>query len=295
MKKVLAFGEILWDKIDGKYHLGGAPLNFVAHAKKCGMHSGIVSCVGNDELGENALKKVDELGVSTSLILRRNKKTGVVNVEIKDGQPEYEILRPRAFDYIDFGRINKYLIHEYSYFYFGSLIQRSDSSREALYHILEEFEFEEVFFDVNLRRDCYSAETIETSLKYCTILKIGDEEITTVQELIPELKADDFERFSILVTENYPNVKIIITTAGAEGSYIYEHGKLHHIPTEVVKVVDAVGAGDSFSAAFLTNYTETNDVIKAATIANKVGGYVASQRGAIPVYSDELIGQISSF
>ncbi|MEQ8238285.1 MAG: PfkB family carbohydrate kinase, partial [Cyclobacteriaceae bacterium] len=274
MARVLAFGEILWDKIEEDYHLGGAPLNFAAHAWKCGLKSGIISCVGNDSLGEKAIEQVKKLGVATDLILRRNKKTGVVNVTIEDGQPSYEILKPRAFDYIDFGRLNEYLIPNYQYFYFGSLIQRSDSSKAALYHILDNYSFEEVFFDVNLRRDCYTSETIDKSLRYCTILKVGDEEVSTIQELIPHVKAEGFEMFSKTVIRNYPNIRRIITTAGSEGSYIFEDSILHHVPTEPVKVVDAVGAGDSFSASFLATFTKTNNVVQSATIANKVGGFV---------------------
>lgn len=288
MDKVLAFGEVLWDRINDQFHLGGAPLNFAAHAKKCGLESGIVSCVGNDKLGEEALTQIKDLGVYTDLIQRRNKKTGLVNVTVENGQPTYEIIRPRAFDYIDIGSLSEHHISAYNYFYFGSLIQRSESSREALYHILDNYSFEHIFFDVNLRRDCYTADTINKSLQYCTILKIGDEEISTVQKLLPYLVAEDFKGFAEAVVKFYAKIKIIITTAGSEGAYIYEQSKLHHVPTEPVKVVDAVGAGDSFSAAFLTVYARTKDIIQSATVANKLGGYVATQRGAIPAYSADI-------
>ena len=98
----------------------------------------------------------------------------------------------------------------------------------------------------------------------------------------------DFETFGQSISRQYDQVKTIIITAGGEGCYVYHEGNIRRIPTEKITVVDTVGAGDAFSAAFACVHYQTGDPIKAATIANKVGGFVASSRGPIPGYSKEL-------
>ncbi|MFT6136024.1 MAG: fructokinase [Cyclobacteriaceae bacterium] len=291
-KRVLSFGEILWDLIDEEAHLGGAPLNFAAHVKKCGCDSAILSCLGNDRLGEKAFDEVGKLGIDTSLIMRRNKKTGLVNVILHNGIPEYEILKPVAYDYIDLGRIDLAVIKTYDVFYFGTLIQRSASSRESLYHLLEGISFKEVFYDVNLRKDSYTQEHIDKSLNFCTILKINDEEIQELSLMFYDEALDNTE-FCERLIEARPKIHTVIITAGGEGSFIYHEKKLTHIAPNSVEVADTVGAGDAFSAGFISTLLRTGDVLKSAETASVLGGFVASKSGAIPVYTEELIQLLS--
>ena len=285
--KALVFGEILWDIIEGEHHLGGAPLNFAAHVKQCGQTSCIVSCLGKDKLGDEAFRLVKGLNVDVSMIQRADIRTGFVPVTLKDGQPDYVITKDVAYDYIESGQLDYSSIHDFDFFYFGSLIQRNQVSRETLYNILDRHQFEEIFYDVNLRKDSYDQEIIEQSLGHCTILKVNDEEVGVISQMLFDEK-QGFEEFSQSIRQQYDQVKTIIITAGGEGCYVYNDDKLTKIPTEKIKVVDTVGAGDSFSAAFACMHYQTGDPIKAATIANKVGGFVASSRGPIPSYTPEL-------
>lgn len=287
MTRVLAFGEILWDIIDGKYHLGGAPLNFAAHVSQGGLYAGILSCIGIDKIGDDALSAVEKIGLDTSLILRRNKRTGIVKVNTTNGQPDYDIIENVAFDYIDVGRLEHDKIATYDIFYFGTLIQRHISSRESLHEIFDRHTFKQVFYDVNLRKNCFNREHIEYSMGHCTMLKVNDEEVAVIGELLGFGK-QDASGFGQEITSRYPNIQTVIVTAGGEGCYIFANKSLTHIPSSPVKVADTVGAGDSFSAAFVVVYSQTGDVVKAATIANKVGGFVASQHGPIPAYTDEI-------
>jgi len=285
--KALVFGEILWDIIEGEHHLGGAPLNFAAHVKQCGQSSCIVSCLGKDQLGDEAYRLVKGLDVDVSMIQRVDIRTGFVPVTLKDGQPDYVITKDVAYDYIEAGQLDHASIPEFDFFYFGSLIQRNQVSQEALQSILERHQFEEVFYDVNLRKDSFNQEIIEQSLRRCTILKVNDEEVGVLSQMLFDEK-QDFETFGQAISRQYDQVKTIIITAGGEGCFVYHEGEITRIPTEKITVVDTVGAGDAFSAAFACVHYQTGDPIKAATIANKVGGFVASSRGPIPGYSPEL-------
>jgi len=283
--RVVSFGEILWDIIDGVPHLGGAPFNFAAHAVQCGSEASMISCVGRDGFGEEAIKRATELGLDTSWIETNDTlPTGTVEVTLQHGQPDYTIKTNVAYDVIQ--GPSSFIVGA-DVFYFGTLAQRDQRSRSALYHLLTKGKFSHVFYDVNLRKESYTKEIISESLAYCTLLKLNEDEVHTLSPLLFN-RSGDVAGFCTTLQHHYPNIRIIIVTAGERGCFIHEGGHLVHIPGKMVEVQDAVGAGDSFSAAFMHAYTRTGDVIESGRVANEVGAYVASCAGAIPEYSPEL-------
>lgn len=287
--KVLAFGEILWDIIEGQPYIGGAPFNFAAHVVKNGGAASILSSVGNDELGRKAVEAAAGLGVDTSLIVTHPKRpTGTVDVFLKDGQPDYTIHEGVAFDEIRIEETGSIPGGPFDVFYFGSLAQREQVSRETLDRILGKFSFREVFYDINIRKSYYSPTIIRSSLDRATIFKINDQESLLVSRLFygSELPLEDFVQ---RIVQDF-SVPVVIVTAAEKGCYVFSGPGFHHVPAVPVTVADAVGAGDAFSAAFITQLLSGSDVVTAARRANAVGGYVASQRGAVPAYPEGLVG-----
>ncbi len=286
--RVLAFGEILWDIIEGREHLGGAPFNFAAHMAQCGNDVKIISRIGNDSLGMRARNLSEIHGVDTSWIQTDHVfPTGIVDVTLSDGQPDYVIRENAAFDYISSDSIWTGLAENaFDVFYFGSLVQRNAVSAQTLARILSQGQFKHVFYDVNLRKLCYSEDILRDSLSACTILKLNRDEIGMITEIFGAGHLSE-EEFSKYIKALYPAIKIIIITAAEAGCFIYE-SQFHHVPGIPVKVRDAIGAGDAFSAAFMHMYAATGDAGTAARVANNVGAFVATQTGAIPTYSDEI-------
>ena len=287
--KVLAFGEILWDIIEGQPYIGGAPFNFAAHVVKNGGEASILSSVGNDELGRKAIEAAAGLGVDASLMATHPKRpTGTVDVFLKDGQPDYTIHEGVAFDEIRMEESGSISGGPFDVFYFGSLAQLEQVSRETLDRILGKFSFREVFYDINIRKSYYSPTIIRSSLDRATIFKINDQEALLVSRLFygAELPLEGFVR---RIAQDF-SVPVVIVTAAEKGCYVFSGSGFHHVPAVPVTVADAVGAGDAFSAAFITQLLSGSNVITAARRANAVGGYVASQRGAVPAYPEGLVG-----
>lgn len=286
--KALAFGEILWDIIDGNPHLGGAPLNFAAHISQCGAKSFIISRVGTDNLGRRTLTRVEEVGVSTKYIQSDpSHETGTVKITLTHGQPDYLIQKEVAYDYIEYTHaLDRLKKTAFDLFYFGSLAQRSPKSAETLKLILEGHHFKNVFYDVNLRKESFTADILLRSLQSATILKLNTEEAPILSSILFK-EETSLEEFSKRITEQYP-IRIVIITASSDGCYIYTNQHLSHIGGIKIKVADAVGAGDAFSAAFMYHYHKTKNPIEAASIANKIGAFVASKNGAIPRYTPEI-------
>jgi len=268
---VIAFGEVLWDIIDGVPHIGGAPFNFAAHVVKCGLSASIVSSVGKDDLGRRARELVKRLGVDDALLgTHPMLPTGTVNVTLTDGIPSYEIVKPVAWDEIVVAGAET--IPAPRAFYFGTLAQRSPVSAGTLKSLLAAFPTSLVFFDVNLRQAYWSRDLVLEGLKTANVLKVNDEEMKTL-DLGPEG----------LFAAN-PRLDTVIETRGADGCVVWSRdGQAFTSPAAPDgSVVDTVGAGDSFSAAFLAAVLKGRTLEEAARAGNVRAGQVAARAGAIP-------------
>lgn len=286
--KVLSFGEILFDVIEGQHYLGGAPFNYAAHLAKMGVEAYIFSRLGKDQLGQEARERIGHLGVKSDFLQADEQHpSGTVTVSISDGQPTYHIHEDVAYDYIGYEEAHTKLTGiSFDVLYFGSLIQRNQQSADSLKKLINQHQFRQVFYDINLRKNCYTAEIIRESLGFCSIFKLNDEEVLELGEMLyqQEMETEDFcQRLAADF-----QISLIVITAGAKGCFIFECDALTFVKGYPAKVVDTVGAGDSFSAAFTAFYLRKGDARQAADVANQLGAFVASSRGPIPGYSDQI-------
>lgn len=296
--KALSFGEILWDKMDRDYHIGGAPFNFAAHLALCGAQSFFLSALGMDDLGEKALKEVQKRGLSTEYLCRNSLPTGVVEVHLEKGIPQYDILKDRAWDQIspDTAVTESILRRKWDLFYLGTLAQRSKSNRNWLHQVLlPKISTDNVFFDVNLRQHYYDREILAKTMQYTNILKLNDEEAPLISQLILEKDFDEKTYFDGM-KKRFPLIRMIILTRGKDGASIFTaEGEQHFKPHGHVKVADTVGAGDSFSASFSYAWHQTSDLQRSAEFALTVADWVVSCHGALPPYNEEIKRELTGF
>ncbi len=278
-KVIVGIGEILWDMLPTGKALGGAPANFAYHAKRLGEDGWAVSAIGNDALGREIMEIVMEKGLR-NLISVTSRPTGTVQVSLDaKGVPSYTIMEDVAWDNIPFTPQMAALASRADAVCFGSLVQRGNS-RDSVLRFLRAMRPEALrVFDINLRQHYYSKEVIDESLQLSDILKINDEEIRIVAELFG-LGGDDTAACRALI-ERY-GLKLVILTRGADGSEVITADEA--IPQAVgqVEVVDTVGAGDSFTAAFVVAYLRGDSLADAQRLANETAAYVCSCKGAMP-------------
>lgn len=287
--KILAIGEIIFDILDGEAAIGGAPLNFCAHCSLLGAESAIISAIGRDDLGSEAVDNLRKFGVKTDFVQKNDLPTGRCIVTVNNGNPSYDVVYPTAYDRILYTNELNEKIKDYNadIFAFGTLIQRDGISRNAVVEILENCSFGEIFCDVNLRPNCYERESCLLCLENATILKISEEE----EPLLADFgfyKSSDNEKEKVLnICSAFSNIKLVLFTKGENGSIIYDSNskKFYEISAVKTDVVSTVGAGDSYSAAFLCEYMKSGDIIKAAEEGSMRSSYVVSHREAIPFIS----------
>lgn len=283
--KVLAFGEILWDVFPDKKHLGGASLNFGAHLAKHGHDVYMLSALGQDELGTEALKQVRQWKLREDFItVWDNHPTGACIVTLDEqGLPSYDLKNHVAYDYIP-GEVDG----DFDVLYFGTLALRGDYNRASVKKLLAEKQFAHIFVDVNIRPPYQFPETTAIAAENATILKISDEELGVVAKLL-DMQCLEPAAFAKALAAKYQNLQYVIITLGGDGAYTLDckSGKEYTCPCEKVEVVSTVGAGDSFSAAFVHQLMSGADLSRCLKYASKVAGFVVSRQGAVPDYVPE--------
>ena len=280
MKKVIVgIGEILWDMLPTGKALGGAPANFAYHAARLGEEGWAVSAVGDDELGREIRDIVAEKKLN-NIIAMSDKPTGTVEVELNEkGVPTYNIMEDVAWDNIPFTAEMEALASRADAVCFGSLVQRMNS-RQTVLRFLKALRPDALkVFDINLRQHYYSPEVIEESLRLADILKINDEEIGTVARLF-SFGEDATEACRALIARY--GLRLVILTKGPEGSEVITAQEVIPQGTDDVEIVDTVGAGDSFTAAFVVSYLRGDTLAEAQRLASETASYVCSRKGAMP-------------
>lgn len=285
---VVGMGEALWDVLPEGKKIGGAPANFAYHVSQFGLPSCVVSAIGDDALGKEIIENFTSKGLD-QLIAEVPYPTGTVQVEIdQTGIPLYDIKENLAWDNIPYTEHLDALAKRTKAVCFGSLAQRNVVSRETINHFLDTMPKDDdslIVFDVNLRQGFYNKEILCKSMQNCNILKINDEELITVSRMFGYPGIDLQDKCWILLGKY--NLKMLILTCGINGSYVFTPGNVSFQPTPKVEVADTVGAGDSFTAAFIASILKGKSVTEAHSIAVKTSAYVCTQKGAMPILPPE--------
>ncbi len=286
---VTAIGEVLWDMLPAGRQLGGAPANFAVHAKGLGADAALVSRVGEDELGDEIRAALRRRGLLTLPIQKDSvAPTGIVDVVIDaGGQPNYTIREDAAWDRLEATYYAREAVTNANAVCFGSLGQRSPAARSAIQALLAGARPETLrVFDVNLRPPFWTPEVIEQSLTLANALKLNDQELPVLAGLFG-ITGDDREQLAGLAAKF--DLKLVALTRGAHGSLLLADGKWSEHPGVPVTVRDAVGAGDSFTAALVIGYLRGHDLDAINGHANRVAAYVCTQAGATPELPAELV------
>lgn len=272
--KILAFGEILWDIYPDSRHIGGAVMNFSVHAARLGADICFASAVGNDKEGSDALHILEDFGLSNHCIAVHDKyETGKCLITLDEcGIPSYKLLTNTAFDHIPLPE------GDFDVFCFGTLTQRSEDNIHTITKLLTR-PYSEIFVDINIRPPFNSEKAVNLCLENATILKASDEDLKYISS------EQDLQKAAFEIMQKHSNLKLIIVTLGENGAFVFDGN--HYIHTSAVKtaVSSTVGAGDSFSAAFLVKYLNGTDISSCLDTAARLSSFVVSRQEAVPDYN----------
>ncbi|MBN1559165.1 hypothetical protein JW998_02875 [candidate division KSB1 bacterium] len=293
--RILSFGEILWDILPDKAILGGAPFNFAFRVNSLQDSGLFISSVGTDELGDKALQRVRSLGMDASLLQRcAGFPTGTVNVSFDENHlPDYVINPDVAYDHIRFTDELAEAAQQAECLCFGTLIQRA-RSRETLHELIDAAPTAVKFLDINLRKNCFSRETILYSLEKANILKLNDDEVVQLGAILG-LSVKSFPGFCEFVCQEF-NLDYILITFGERGAFAgSSFGEQVYVPGHKIRLADSLGSGDAFSAAFIHSLLGGHSLRAACELGNALGALVATTHGGTAVIStDEIAAFLQS-
>lgn len=299
MKYVVGIGEALFDCLPEGRKLGGAPANFAYHVGQFGLNGYAISAIGDDELGEEIIETFEKVGLRY-ILPRVEQPTGTVKVTLDSkGVPQYDICLGVAWDNIPQTGEMLEVARNAEAICFGSLAQRCDTSRKTIHAFLDAAPKSALrVFDINLRQRWYTAEVINESLNRANILKINDEELDVVAAMLlgvvsddpKKLIAEDPDKTRVVCRDLIAkyNLKMLILTCGAIGSYVFTDKEDSYVSTPKVQVADTVGAGDSFTATFVAQILMGKTIREAHEKAVAVSAFVCTQNGAMPVLPENL-------
>jgi len=286
---VVGVGEVLWDLLPKGPQLGGAPANFACHVRALGANSALVSRVGADALGREAVRLLTARGLDLEgLTVDPSRPTGTVSVEVAaDGQPRFQIHEDVAWDALEADSVTLDWIAAADAVCFGSLGQRSPAAGEVVRRCVAAALPDALrIFDINLRAPFFSAAVIEQSLKLANVLKLNETELPVLAAQFG-LGGSAEEQLGELARRF--DLDVVALTLGAAGSRLLRDGRWTFEPGRVVAVRDAVGAGDSFTSALvmgLLGNWPTERLLKSAT---DIAAFVCTQSGATPDLPAELV------
>lgn len=296
MSSILCFGEILWDCLPHGLFLGGAPFNVAYHLKQLGHEPLMLSSVGDDWLGTQTLKRIRSRGLSDKLVqVHHELPTGTVDVAIDSaGNASYEFADPAAWDRLPDTEAVLESAQKCQALVFGSLALRHKENRALLYKLLAQRHWLSVF-DVNLRPPYDDIPLALELAQHADVLKLNASELLrlTNHAPVPDVDKDETlirEKLTILEAET--GCRNICVTRGSYGAFSLREGHLTSASAPTVTVRDTIGAGDAFTAAFVSGLLspveahEQDALLKRACV---LGAFVASQDGAQPQYDHQKV------
>ncbi len=286
INQILCFGEILWDNLPSGPVPGGAPMNVALHLSRFGINSSVASSIGNDKKGADLIAFLKQSGLRTDLVqIHESLPTSEVLVFLDEhNTASYEICEPVAWDGI---ALTPELIQEAkvsSAIVFGSLASRNATSRDTLITLMESDLLK--IMDVNLRPPYDTEANVKPLLEKADIVKLNDEELMKITAWynLPGTLEERIRSFGKLL-----NIETLIVTMGANGAFVLHKKELYHHKGFKVATEDSVGAGDAFLAGFLAAFFDGKDISTALNEASAIGAFVASQPGATPDYTKDVI------
>jgi fructokinase len=299
---VAALGEALFDCFPGRAILGGAPVNFAVHLQQLlrfpSEQSAVVSAIGRDELGSRLVDEISSRNVCTDFVqLVPDRETGQVQVTLSaSGDPSYHIAENAAWDFIQLTEPVGRLVEGCRAVYFGTLAQRSRQSREAIQQLVQSTPESIRILDLNLRPPYIDAAVIKTSLELASVVKLSEEELRTVGDMLAaKLGSVDggnsFDELAVRLLTAY-ELDLVVLTRGARGTVLYTPQRRlegREPPYYAAAAnADGVGAGDACCAGLVFGLLRDWPLDRTLDLANRMGAFVASQPGGTPTLSSDL-------
>lgn len=285
-KSIVAFGEIVWDILPNGKVLGGTPSNLIFRCNSFGEKGYLLSRLGDDKLGNAALKRLNELGISDRNVqIDSEFPTGTVNITFDENNESlFEVTKDVAFDHIEFSAEALILARKANCLFFGLLPQRFGLSKNTIRELINESTDSLKFFDLKLFEHFFDVKVVENLLLSSNIVRIKEKEISFLCTKLL-LNTGNLDNFGAQISEKY-NLDLVLITRGRNGVFAFDktNGAFYDSGYEI-ELEDNIGSGMAFSAGFLHYYLNGKSILEALKFGNAAGALNATKRGATTFFN----------
>jgi len=280
-KKIVAFGELVWDILPNGKTLGGTPSNLVFRCNSFNEQGYLLSRIGDDTLGAEAVRKLMELGISDENVqIDQEFATGTINITFNNKQEaQYDVTPDVAFDHIEFSAEALKLVRDADCVFYGLLPQRFGLSKNTLRELIKESPDSIHFFDLKLFTHFFNVQVVESLLECSNIVRIKEKEIAFLGSELG-IESNEIGKFSDALIQKF-NIDLILITRGYKGVYAFHKKKgLFTDSGYQVEVVDNIGSGMAFAAGFLHYYLNGKGIQRALNFGNAAAALNTTRQGA---------------
>lgn len=287
----------MWDCLPAGLFLGGTSANLAQHAARLGAEATLLTAVGKDFLGDEALRRMEQNGVDVSFAHRHPERpTGTVGIDVSpSGEPTFTIHRERAWEDIPLTDSLLDVVRQADFLVYGSLVPHTGTSRTTLEALLSALPVHrQAVMDINFRPGFDRIENYQSLSRPPDLLKLNENELQAILRAQGEEAPDEDRSWEVdgalTLQRTWPARQVCLTRGERGAVYVDESGEVTSASAEAVKVRDTVGAGDAFLAALLVGLGESGDASSRAPVlrrACQLGAFVASKDGAVPAYDRE--------
>lgn len=291
-KKIVAFGEVVWDILPEGRLLGGTPSNLVFRCNSFGEEGHLLSRVGDDDLGHAAINELNKLKISDRNVqMDREFSTGEVRVTFDEsGESCYHVKEDVAFDHIEFSAEALKLVRQTDCLFFGLLPQRYGLSKNTIRELIKESPDSLHFFDLKLFDHFFDAKVVEQLLHAANVVRLKEKEMGLLAQKL-NIEFQSVDNFLAEISNHY-KVALILVTRGADGIKAYHETEgIITVPGYQIKMEDNVGSGMAFSAAFLHYYLNDKSLLESLKFGNAVGALNTTKRGATTFFTKKDVLQ----
>lgn len=287
-KKIVAFGEVVWDILPHDKVLGGTPSNMVFRCNSFGEKGHLLSRVGDDELGNEALARLQELGISIANVQVDSEfPTGTVNITFDNkNEPVFNVTPDVAFDHIEFSTEALKLVRNADCLFFGLLPQRFGISKNTIRELIKESPSSLKFFDLKLFQHFFNVSVVENLLFSSHLVRIKEKEIGFLTEKLG-LQNGGLEKFGEQLVNKY-NIDLVLITRGAKGVFAFHKKQGAFFDSGyLIEMEDNIGSGMAFSAGFLHFFLQKSSLQEALNFGNAAGALNATKLGATSYFDKQ--------
>ncbi len=284
--RIVAFGEVVWDILPNGNLLGGTPSNLVFRCNSFDEEGHLLSRVGDDDLGNKALERLKQLGISDENVqIDTEFPTGTVRVSFdENNEPKYNVTLDVAFDHIEFSAEALKLVRNANCLFFGLLSQRFGISKNTLRELIKESPDSLRFFDLKLFDHFFNVNVVEMLLSSSQIVRVKEKEISFLANEL-KLNSTNLEDFCVQLSNKY-KIEIVLVTRGTNGVFAFhEKQGVFCDPGYAIEIEDNIGSGMAFCAGFLHYYMNGKGIQEAIDFGNAAGALNTTKRGATTFFN----------